>query len=378
MIERLKRFLRPKGNVPAVLPPCGQGLGAVSISYISWPFREGWDTPRSRGHTNAYEVVAMADVWAGLGFRVEISDCQDTAYSPPPDCRVAIDIHGNLERWDEKLPAGCRRVLHATGPHWLRWNHAELSGLCAVLDRKGVALMPRRQVKPSRAVEVADEVVVLGNGFTAQTFAFAGKPVTRVPISSAYEFAWPDGREFESARRRFLWVASYGMVHKGLDLVLDAFASMPDLQLTVCGRPEKEPDFHRLYERELRHTPNIQTHGWIDMGSPEFRELARTHGTIIYPSKAEGGAGAVIHCMHAGMLPACTVEASIDLMDFGVGIAEGTVAAVCEAARLISAMAPGEVERRARSAWEHVRRVHTREEFKANYEAFARRIAAGL
>lgn len=378
MIRNILSQLFPKRESPVILPARGPEQGSAVISYIAWPFREGWEGPKARGHTNTFEVVAMSDAWRDLGFRVEIIPHDNTDYRPPADCRIAVDIHRNLERWADDLPASCRKILHASGPHWLMWNHAEFSRLVSVRDRTGIALAPRRQVLPSRGVEVADQVVVLGNDFTRETFLFGGKPVTRVPISSAYELPWPEGRDFESARRRFLWVGSYGMVHKGLDLALDAFAGMPDLELTVCGRPEKEPDFFRLYEKHLRSTENIQFHGWLDMGSPDFLELARNHASVIYPSSAEGGAGSVIHCMHAGMLPICTAEASIDLGDFGQHVSEGSVAAVREACSEVSRMTPEEVERRARGAWEHVRAAHTRELFRANYAGFAASVAREL
>ena len=147
--------------------------------------------------------------------------------------------------------------------------------------------MPRRTAAPSSAGETADQIIILGNEFTEKTFRFTGKPITRIPISSAYEFPFPEKREYEKARKRFLWVGSYGMVHKGLDLVLEAFAGMPDLELTVCGRPEKEDDFFRLYEKQLSQMPNIHFHGWVDMSSPEFAEIALTHASVVYPSCSE-------------------------------------------------------------------------------------------
>ena len=356
--------------------PAGASRGSVVISYLTWPFVEGWDSPKMRGHTNAFEVVAMAEVFNQMGFRVEVCDYEDANHVPPEDCRMAVDIHANLERWN--LPDGCRKILHATGAHWLFCNHAELDRLRGIQARKGQVLQTRRQGPPSRGVEVADHVMVLGNEFTRGTFLFGGKPVSRVPISSAYEFPWPENRDFHSAKKKFLWVGSYGMVLKGLDLVLEAFAGMPDLELTVCGRPEKEEDFFRLYENELNGTPNIRLHGWIDMATPDFSEIARTHAAVIYPSCAEGGAGSVIHCMHAGMLPICTEEASIDLVDFGVPVNSGTVEAVQLACRQVAEMPATEVEARARGAYDHVRAVHTRERFRENYSRFASSIVAGM
>lgn len=376
-MEVLRRVVRRKPQ-SVVLPAVGKERGCVAISYITWPFRDGWDSPKARGHTNAFEVVAMAEVWRDFGFRVEVCDYDDQTYAPPRDCRVAIDLHSNLERWADALPSDCIKILHATGCHWRFQNDAELLRLEEVRHRRGASLRPRRQVVPSVGAEVADHITVTGNSFTMDTFRFAGKPMTRIPISAAYSFDWPQGRDFEKAKRRFLWLGSFGMIHKGLDLVLEAFCALPDLHLTVCGRPEKEEDFYQLYEPELCRAPNIHLHGWLDMGSPEFLEIARTQATVIYPSSAEGGAGSVIHCMHAGMLPACTREASVDLLDFGVAIGGGSVEGVRESAIKIASMTAEEVESRARKAWEHVRRVHTRAQFRNNYAVFAERILSSV
>jgi glycosyltransferase involved in cell wall biosynthesis len=374
----LKNLLGGGTCRPAVLTPASRPLGTVALSYIAWPLREGWDLPKARGHTNAYEAFTMAEAWREAGFRVEVVDHGSEAYQPPSSCSFVVDLHSDLERWETSLPEDCHRILHATGSHWLVWNQAEMSRLAAVRDRKGIALTPRRQVEPSRSAQLADTITVLGNHYTSDSFAFAGKPTVRVPISSAYELPWPQERDFSKAKHHFLWVGSYGMIHKGLDLVLDAFADMPELTLTVCGRPEKEQDFFRVYEKELTKTPNIQFHGWLDMGSPDFSALAQSHATIIYPSSAEGGAGSVIHCMHAGLLPACTHEASVDLLDFGVLIQEGRVNAVKAAARFIASLDDHEVEARARAAWEHARTAHTRALFRENYQQFVGRLLDGL
>ena len=379
MLKHLTSFFtHVMPSPPFVIKPKGRSRGCVVISYLTWPFRDGWDSPKARGHTNAFEVTVMAEAYRDLGFRVEVIDCDNTKYVPPRDCRIAIDIHGNLERWHESLPSSCTRVLHATGSHWLLWNQSELSRLERVRDCKGRALLPRRQVEPTRSAEIADHIVVLGNSYTIDSFSFTAAPCARVPISSAYEFPWPEKRDFDKARKKFLWLGSYGMVHKGLDLTLEAFAGMPELELTVCGRPEKEEDFMRLYLRELQNTPNIRLHGWMDMSTSDFSDIARKHASVIYPSSAEGGAGSVIHCAHAGMLPISTTEASVDLGNFGVHVAAGTVDAVQSACRAVAEMSPTVVEARARGAYEHVRKEHTREKFRENYRNFAAMVANGI
>ncbi|MBX9577074.1 MAG: glycosyltransferase [Chthoniobacterales bacterium] len=372
MFQRLKNFIFQKQRQASVrLLPTSPSKGTVVLSYIAWPFREGHHSPKARGHTNAFEVVVMAQIYQELGFTVEVVDYNNQTYVPPRDCCVVIDIHGQLERWDAHLPKECLRILHATGPHWLTYNRSETDRLASLLERRQISLMPRRQVEPTRSVEFADHVTVLGNEYTMESFSFAKKPITRIPISSAYEFSWPEERNFSKAKKKFLWVGSFGMVQKGLDLVLEAFSKLPELSLTVCGRPEKESDFYQCYQKELLHTPNIHLHGWIDMASPEFQAIAQAHAAIIYPGAAEGGAGSVIHCMHAGMVPICTRETSVDLGDFGMLIKNGTVEAVMETARLFAALSDQEVQQRAETSYAHARKHHTREQFRENYSKFA-------
>jgi glycosyltransferase involved in cell wall biosynthesis len=373
--EGFARLFRKGGTR---IEPRGKSRGTVVISYITWPFREGWDSLRGRGHTNAYEVVVMAEAFTNEGFRVEVTDWKDRGFILPDDCRVVVDLHANLGHWQSRIPKGCKRILHATGMHWLTANLSELERLRNLSERKGVDLLPRRQVEPTESAGIADGIVVLGNQATIDSYRFSGKPVTRVPISSAYEFSWPADRDEEKARTRFLWLGSYGMVHKGLDLVLEAFSRMPELGLTVCGRPEKEEDFYRLYQKELQNTPNIRLQGWVDMASEEFKDIACSHASVVYPSCSEGGAGSVIHCMHAGMLPVCTDGASVDLGDFGVRVQSGTVQHIMDACRLVASLPAAEVRPRARAAYEHVRTVHTRERFRENYRKFAERITEGI
>lgn len=343
--------------------------GVVAISYLIEPFQNA-GPQLSRGHTNWNECRILARIWQAAGFQVEIADRKDPRYRPPREAAVLIDIGVNLERWAPFLKPSCRKILHATGAHWLTQNRAELERLENLRDRRGAVLRPRRLATPSLATSHADDITCLGNAFTLESFAFCHKPTTRIPISSAYEFDFPGNKDWESARRRFLWLGSFGMVHKGLDLVLEAFAANPDLHLTICGRPEKEDDFFSTYERELTKLPNIRLAGWIDPGAAEFDVLRRDHGFAIYPSCCEGGGGSLIHCMHAGLVPVATREASVDLGRSGYEIGAGMVGAVVEAVRSCAAVAPAELRDRTEDTWNTVRMAHSVARFEEDYRNF--------
>ena len=140
-----------------------------------------------------------------------------------------------------------------------------------------------------------------------------------VPISQPLLYAFPERKDFAAARRSFLWFGSGGLLHKGLDRVLEVFASLPEFQLTVLGPIEREPEFERAFHRELYQTPNIHTHGWIDVASPEFLAVARRHLALVYPSCSEGQNGGAVTCMHAGLIPVLSRESGVDLdPDYGM------------------------------------------------------------
>lgn len=317
----------------------------------------------------------MAETWREAGYTVEVVSSSDSRHVPSDDAFALIDIHANLERW-QAHPAPIK-ILHATGAHWLTQNRAELERLEALRDRRGVSLQPRRMASPSRGAESATVITYLGNDFTAGSFQFAQKSMWRIPLSSAYEFPFPEHKNWESARRKFLWLGSFGMVHKGLDLVLEAFSDNPDLHLTICGRPEKEADFFEIYRRELTTLPNIHLVGWVDLASPEFETLRHTHGFCVYPSCSEGGGGSLIHCMHAGLVPLATHEASVDLGSAGMLIPRGKVAEVARSVQEAALLSPTELQRRAGQIWQSVRQNHTLKQFQTCYADFVKEMLHG-
>lgn len=167
------------------------------------------------------------------------------------------------------------------------------------------------------------------------------------------------------------------MVHKGLDLVLEAFARMPEYHLTVCGPVANEKDFERVYDQELYHTPNIHTFGWIDIGSPEFVNLAAQCIGLVYPSCSEGSAGAVITCLHAGLIPIISHESGVDVgKDVGVLLDDCSIEAIQEAVRHIANASTEELQQRSRIAWEFARANHTMENFENQYGKMVEKIIA--
>lgn len=354
-----------------ILRPARRPLGSAVIFYLTDPFLHPATRDRHY-HTNRWECATMADTFLEAGYVVEVVDYQAQHYRPPQDCAFAIDTEHSFDLFGPQLPAGCVKVYHAPTTHWLHWNMAELRRLQAIQQRRGVALRPRRQLPSNRGIELAKIGTYVGNQFTADTYAFAGKPMHRIPISTVTREDNFPSRDIPRIRQRFLWFGSVGLAHKGLDLVLDAFARMPDLELNVAGALSLDQDFVAAFHRELTATSNIHNLGWIDVTAPSFHDLMREHIGVVYPSCAEGGAGSVICCMHSGVIPLVTYEASVDVNDFGFLLPGATVDDVVKTVRHVANLGDSELRARSRATWEHVRRVHTRENFRATYRKFVR------
>ncbi len=357
---------RPEGAVR------GRALVAHELAALLLPP----GAPAPVWHNNLGEAVAMRDTLLGLGFAVDVISRERRRFRPRHRYDLFVGARQNFTRIAAALDPGCIKVAHLDTAHWLASNAAVFAREVALRDRRGVAIDSHKFIGINRAIEAADYATLIGNGFDYATYAFAGKPVFQVPNPAAVTYPFPEAKDFAAARRRFLWIGSQGFVHKGLDLVLEAFARMPDHHLTVCGPLEAEPAFVAAFRRELFETPNIETLGWVDIASPAFAGLLARTAALVYPSAAEACCGTVVNSMQAGLIPLVSRESGVDV-DEGFGMIVGdTVAAVEAAVRALAARPPAELAAMARSAWTVARATYTREAYRAAFGAAIARIVA--
>lgn len=364
----IKKIIRKIRGGVVTLYPESVSRGRVLLSYKTEPFFEL--EKKEQMHTNIWECMEIARIFLRLGYTVDVIDWFNHQFIPKKKYAYFIDLHFNLKRIGPLLGKDCIKIFHATSSHWLFNNAAEYQRLLALQKRRGVTLIPRRTLDPTSNIENADFSTILGNDVTENTYSFAKKNMRQIPLSTTHTYPFPEHKDIETAKKNFIWLGGTGMVHKGLDLVLEAFSRLPEYQLFVCGNVQGEKDFEKLYWDELYSTKNIKTLGRVDLGSDVFRDITNTAIALIYPSCAEGQSGAVVTCMHAGLIPVISHHSGVDVGDFGIITKDNTVEEITQTIQSVATMSDDELRRRSRGAWEYARKNHTRERFSEEFSKF--------
>ncbi len=375
-LQRLQRRLADVNNRCVTLAPPGKPRGHVLFSYIIDPFLLEPGRPLPHSHTHYWESLQMARTFLEQGYAVDVIHwSRKKPFVPGKKYDFYVDVRRNFEHIAPLLNKDCVKIVHLDTAHHKVFHEGQRRRLEELKERRGIDLAPFKLVEINRAIEMADYATILGNEYTIGTYAFANKPIVRIPISTPVDYPFPADKDFDGCRKHFIWFGSEGFVHKGLDLVLEAFAGMPDYRLTVFGPIDREIRFEAAFYRELFKTPNIRTPGWVDIAGREFIDTANRALGLVYASSSEGGGGGVITCMHAGLIPVVSRETSVDVApDYGIILPDCSVITIQDQVRKLSARPADELRKMAMKAWEFARQHHTREHFAKAYREFVERI----
>jgi glycosyltransferase involved in cell wall biosynthesis len=290
------------------------------VSYVSDPFRNEINLR----HTNSFESMEIGKSLNEAGFNVDIVDY---AYEGKIDYSRYDLIIGFGEPLINSFYKSSKKIItiyYGTGMHLHTQNINTLHRVKEVFDKKGIWLPGSgRIVDKSWSIQttLVDAMILLGNDEVTKTYTpyFKGS-IYNIPASYYNVVNFDEiilNKDFNKAKKHFLWFGSSGMIHKGLDLLIELFSKREDIHLHICGPLKGEPEFEHTYSDELLKT-NIHYHGFVSLVSKQFKELLQECAFIIFPSCSEGGGASVLNvCGNGGLIPLLSKEASIDIDDFG-------------------------------------------------------------
>ncbi len=252
-----------------------------------------------------------------MGYLVDAIDYRDQKFHPSKKYHLFIGHGGvNYSGIASHLDINVPKIYFATGSYWKYHNSQEEARFFDLEKRRGCTLKRDRLIlyKEEEALLLADGIIAIGNQHTRDTYSkFTKVHMIDGTSLSDDQFDW-DSRDFENCSSNFLFFASGGNVHKGLDLVLEAFNGL-EQNLWVAAPLEKE--FSKTYSKELRMQQNIHYIGWLQPRSHPFYQLMKTCGFCILPSCSEGQSQSVIEAMNFGVIPIVSIMAGVDVDDFG-------------------------------------------------------------
>lgn len=281
------------------------------LLYLVAPFRAG-----NEGcvHQNFSQVLEIAKALGEFQYDVDVINYFDRKVRLRKKYDLVVDIHPGLNPvYRGAMSSSCIRIAYMTGSNPTFTNRAERERLEALWRRRGVRLKPRRSAKPFRKEEIEsfDAVLLIANGHNFRTYnEFSLKNAYLIP-NTGYGFLQRDDFSKKSMRD-FLFLASIGQVHKGLDLLLEVFSRNPEIRLHVCSAFRHERDFCRAYKKELFRSQNVFPVGFLDISGDRFREIVDLCSYVVMPSCAEGIAGSVLTAMSAGLIPIVSRESGFE------------------------------------------------------------------
>jgi len=284
------------------------------LSYILTPFKKD-----SLSHTNFYEAQSWAKILDELGYNVDIIDYRNTKNL---DLSKYDLICGFGDVFQKVFESGyhnkIQTIYYGAGMHVCHQNTTSLQRVKDVYGKKGVWLG-----KSARFVEktwthqtaLVDGIIAVGNEVCADSYRKYYDGIVYSLPAPFYETL--DGENIirqrdSSSKQHYLWFGSSGLIHKGLDLCLDYFSKTQDIFLHICGPIESEKEFINVYKKELFESPNIKSHGFVDIASKEFEAILTMCSFIIFPSCSEGGSPSTLTVIgNSGLVPIITKETTI-------------------------------------------------------------------
>ncbi|MBP9762647.1 glycosyltransferase family 4 protein [Patescibacteria group bacterium] len=279
-------------------------------------------------HTNNWEIICIAQCLNQLGFAVDIIDRTVTPQQletlPYPSYDLFFGIGAGdsgryFARIAEKVPQALK-IFYAAGPDPDISNEWTLNRYKEFFKRHPEVshISPRRtieQVKIQESMKVTDVIFSIGNDYTSATYDQYKKPIHRIRPSSSPALSMSIEDIASRNPKHFLYFGGNGNIVKGLDLVVEAFAKLPDCKLFICGPDEDE--FEQVYQLRTGKHPNIERFGFVQVGGEAFQKLTADCAFILLPSCSEGIATSVTTCLRRGLIPIVTRETGIDTETFG-------------------------------------------------------------
>ena len=256
----------------------------ILLSYIKQPFLDGI----KYHHTNYLECFTAAEIFNELGYCVDVVDLfnDEVAF----DYDIYEIVYGLGIPFEKSFYSSnsesILKIFYATGCNAFYSYKTSLQQVQNFYLTKGKLIPQSSRVLNffwACSYFLSDNIIALGNQFVADTYLNINNLVKCKPVAAFYFDVYDiniETKDFEIAKKHFLWFGSGGLLHKGLDLLIDIFSNRKDIMLHICGASKTETKFWEYYKPVVDKCDNIIDHNFVDIKSDEFKELMKDVDSI--------------------------------------------------------------------------------------------------
>ncbi len=342
------------------------------LSYLTQPVLNKINGEPTSKFSNDGLALSWPKVLNQLGYEVDIINWDDTTFKFPKDYDLVVS-HGaiNFTELNAQLAASTPYIYFSTGNYWKFHIEQEVKRAADLKKRHGVSLPPDRHIDfPEEAANKrADGIIVLGDESMRAVYPFEQVFI----INNA---SYPDDhfdkvtKNYATAKNNFLFFAGSGNVHKGLDLLIDAFQDLEENLYIVTAL---DKNFLEVFKEELK-LPNIHVIGEVNMRTLEFYEAMDACAYAILPSCSEGQAGSVVEAMNQGLIPIVSKETRLDTTGYGYMLKTSSIDEIKATVHQAASQPVAEVARLAKTTREIAKRDHSPAYFEKKLAAHITKI----
>jgi len=296
-------------------------------------------------HSNNWEVSQKIKILNRLGFVVDVIDrrvnISKLKLEDKYDLFIGIGA-GDSGRYYPEIASsvpGAIKIFYACGPEpdfSDRITRERYDYFYSRNPNRKVKLRRTiNEVNINRAMELTDVIFCIGNEFGLNSYSKFNKDIYRIYPSTSPKIKTDISQLKNRSPQKFLYFGGNGNIVKGLDLVIETFAQLPDLELYICA-PTGEADFNTVYQETLKEAKNIHFIGFIEVGGETFDRVTADCAYTIFPSASEGTPDSVATVLRKGLIPVVTRAAGIDVGDFGYLIKDISIKGLKNQARELS------------------------------------------
>ncbi|MEX1026547.1 MAG: glycosyltransferase [Candidatus Paceibacterota bacterium] len=323
MLRKFIRKIRKKDVVYNITSGRTDLCNTALVYYKTGPFVSK-RASRSYRHTNMWEIQEMVLLLNQLGFRVDVVDRATADFVPENKYDLFIGLtSGGSSRYFKKyaqlLTNACVIALATTTEPSVAQQRSA-ARYKEFTERTGIDAPVLRDFSTgfTDVNSFVDYIFCFGDekSFSYQSYVKYGKPIYPLLPGTSPDISFSPQWLQTRKRNHFLCFAGNGFIHKGVDMVVEAFLKMPECSVTICG-PDTEESFFEAYKEKIETASNITYEGFIDVGGKRFNELASECSYVVLHSSSEGCCTSVATAMRAGLVPVVNRETGVQTGDFG-------------------------------------------------------------